>query len=564
MKRWILLILVLLFSCSEKNYFSTTFFSQKSKQLSSAKSQKIMISSQGEESTKIALEIARQGGNIVDVFVALSFAISVERPQSTGLGGGGFALIKLKDKKIEAYDFREVAPLAATEKMFQDELGHVISEKSINGIHAVAVPGLVRGLYQIHQKHGSLAWRDLVLPAANLARRGFVVYSHLAEAIKQKSKIMGLFPSSKKIFFNTDGKPFQEGDLLVQKDLSETLVQIAMTGDKIFYEGEIANKIVNSSKKYGGLLSQNDFKKYKMKERDVVSKRIFGKEIVSMPPPSSGGIHVLQILSLLEKNSEIKWKKQSAHYYHHLINAMSFAFHDRAIYLGDPDFVNVPVEKLLSDRHFETLKTFLKNQYKTSQAIPKESNDTTHFSIMDSEGNAVSSTQTINGYLGSGLVAEGTGIVLNNEMDDFSAKVNASNMFGAIGSEANKISPGKRPLSSMSPTIVFDGTKPILALGTPNGTRIITCVAQVLLNIFAYKMDLESAVKAPRLHHQWKPKEVFVEKDLFTDKVLKQLKKKGHVIKEGGIGCSVQAVMLSTDGLLGVSDPRSEGMSAGF
>lgn len=532
-----------------------------------------MITTQGKASSAAGVEILKAGGNIVDAAVAISFAIGVERPQSTGLGGGGFMLMAggIFSKPM-SLDFREKAPLKSDSKMYLNENGAEIKGKSINGIHAVAIPGLVAGLIEIHEKYGKLSLAQVMSPAIELAEKGFKIYPHLASAIKSRVDVIKLFPSSRKIFFNAKNMPLTQGELLVQDDLAKTLKLIASKGREAFYHGEIAKKIVATSKKYKGILSQEDFDKYEAKWREPLMSDFKGFNIISMAPPSSGGVHVIEILNILEnfKLSE-NGTALSANTVHHTASAMQQAFADRAEYLGDADFTDVPSEILISkDYAFRLSKNIEPKRAKSALEVRagdisiKESSDTTHFTIMSKDGSTISSTQTINGLLGSALVAEGTGIVLNNEMDDFAVKVGASNLFGAVGGEKNLIEPQKKPLSSMSPTIVMKKKQPVLALGTPNGTKIITCTALTILNYLEYKMSLYDSVHALRYHQQWHPDEIRVEEPGFPKDVNDELLSFGHKIKVENMGCKVQAIAKEDNILHGVSDTRGEGLAIGY
>lgn len=536
---------------------------------------KFMISTQGVNTSKAAKFAIDNGGNIYDAAVAASFAISVERPHSTGIGGGGFMLIdNPKAKEKIAYDFREMAPLKAHKKMFLDENGKQVSERSLTGALASGVPGLVAGLVEIHKKYGQVPFATLVRPAIKLAKEGFIIYPGLARAIEAKKDKLCKFPSSKKIFLNDDCSPKKAGELLVQADLARTLELIARDKKEGFYRGEVAEKIIASQVKNNGLITQKDLDGYIVKKRKPVQGTFRGYKIMSMPPPSSGGAHVIQILNILENADLRSMGPQSSQAIHLTSSAMQIAFADRAKYMGDDDFSVVPLSTLTSKKYAKLLYDRIHpNRALKSDDFPVpfdklfiESDHTTHFTIMDNEGNIVASTQTINGWFGSALVAEGTGIVMNNEMDDFASHVGGVNLFGAIGGSNNLVHPKKRPLSSMSPTIVYtpDG-KPFMALGTPSGTRILTCVMQTILNVIEYDMDLWTAVSATRYHHQWKPEHIRVGPPGFEPIVEEQLIKMGHKIEKKGLGCLIQAIKLENDGRLhGVSDPREEGMSLGL
>ena len=566
-----LILLILAFSCSTAPKHQVDLYPGQLRADHEAWADKVMVSSQGANSTQAALKMIELGGNAVDAAVALSFAISVERPQSTGIGGGGFML--LWDKSMQepvAVDFREKAPLKAHSKMYLDTKGNEIKRKSLDGIFAAGVPGLVAGVLSVHKKYGKLPLSIVMQPAINLANNGFEVYAHLQKAIAARFDVIRKFPASMKIF-SKNGKPLVAGDLLVQKDLGKTLSLISQYGRDGFYKGYVAKKIIATSKKYRGLISYQDLISYNVKYRRPLTGRFRGRDIYSMPPPSSGGAHVVQILNILE-GFDLKRFGFGHHRSVHLTaQAMQAAFYDRAKYMGDSDFVKVPVKGLTNKNYAKKLASQFNLQsarklaeLKNFNAWDYESDETTHFTIIDRQGMTVSSTQTINGWMGSGLVVEGTGILLNNEMDDFSTKPGASNLFGAIGSKQNLVSPQKRPLSSMSPTIIMSDKKPVLALGTPSGTRILTCVAQTILNYLEYDMDLYSAVASTRIHHQWSPDHLRIGAPYFSVDTMNKLKEMGHTISKKDLGCKIQAIAIENGKLHGVSDPRGTGLSKGI
>jgi gamma-glutamyltranspeptidase/glutathione hydrolase len=532
---------------------------------------KTMVTSQGKGTTEAALETIENGGNIIDAFVSASFAISVERPHSTGIGGGGFLLyFSKKDNKVYAFDFREVAPLAAIKNMYLTKKGETQPLLSQEGALAVANPGLVKGLFEIHKRFGKLSWAETISPAIRLARNGFPLYKQLHEALKDRKDLLLLDPEAKKTFYLEDGSIPTLGTIVIQENLAKTLEIISAKGADGFYQGKVADAIVKTINKKRGLLSHRDLKNYKMVERVPVIGMYKGLKIYSMPPPSSGGIHVIQILKMLAPHNLKEKGPQTTESIHLIANAMQRAFLDRANYLGDPDFNKIPTSALVDEKYL--LK--LSNSINTSKAIkddslkkielPYESTDTTHFTIADQEGNLVSSTQTINGWFGSGVIAEGTGIILNNEMDDFAQKVGAKNLFGAVGGQFNLIAPKKRPLSSMSPTIITKDNSPFMALGSPSGTRIITCVAQTILNSIEFGMPLYESVAATRIHHQWQPDVLKVEAPYLDSMVEKELQDKGHKIIHEKLGCSIQAIRKIKNGWEGVSDPRGEGLAKGL
>lgn len=560
----------------EKIHFATTLPGVGKSEREAAGTQ-YMITTQGDASSKAGKRMFALGGNAIDAAIAISFAISVERPQSTGIGGGGFMLIHFADsKETIAVDFRETAPNLASEKMYLDRFGKVIPKLSLDGALSVGTPGLVAGLYEIHKKYGALKWQDVVQPSIDLAENGFPVYPHLNEAISQRAEVLKKFPDSKKLFFDTNGEPLAIGSTLRQRDLARTLRKIQKEGRDGFYKGSVAKAIVKSQKKHGGLIREDDLLDYKVKFRRPVWGSYLNYKIASMPPPSSGGSHIIQILNILEGYSLKDDGPFSEQTIHLTTSAMQRAFADRATYLGDSDFVKVPVTGLTSKKYASDLRQQITiDLAMPSQNVkpgapwpyntPYESDETTHFTVMDKLGNTVASTQTINYYFGSGVVAEGTGIILNDEMDDFSAKPGAKNVFGAVGSKKNRIQPKKRPLSSMSPTIVFrnDSDVPMLALGTPSGTRIITCVVQTMLNYLLYDMPLYESVASLRYHHQWAPDEIFVDEPGFTKELKFGLQKRGHSVRTRNLGCRVNAIAREDSRLIGVSDPRGEGLSIG-
>jgi gamma-glutamyltranspeptidase/glutathione hydrolase len=532
--------------------------------------EKEMITSQGGGTTRASLLMFQKGGNIIDAFVAASFAISVERPHSTGIGGGGFLLYYLKEEnRVYAFDFRESAPLAAKRNMYLTKDGKTQPLLSQEGALAVANPGLVKGLYEIHQRFGKLSWSETIEPAIKLAREGFPLYDQLQEALEYKKNNLLIDPEARKTFYSQNGKVPLLGSLVIQENLAKTLEIISKKGSDGFYRGKVADAIVKTVRKKRGILSHKDLRTYKVIERTPVTGMYKGLKIYSFPPPSSGGIHVIQILKMLEAHNLKKMGPQSADAVHLTAGAMQRAFLDRASYLGDPDFHPVPSKELLDENYLANLSKAInapmavKDTELKPVPLPYESDDTTHFTIADREGNLVASTQTINGWFGSGVMAQGTGIILNNEMDDFAQKIGAQNLFGAVGGQNNLVEPRKRPLSSMSPTIITKGDEPFMALGSPSGTRIITCVAQTILNAVEFEMPLYEAVAATRIHQQWRPDKLQIEAPFLKPEVEKELKKRGHDIVHKKLGCSIQAIKKDKDKWHGVSDPRGEGLALG-
>ena len=536
---------------------------------------KYMITTQGPASSEAGRNILEQGGNLVDAAVAVSFALGVERPQSTGIGGGGFLLFhNASEAKTLAVDFRETAPGKSHEKMYQDKKGEVIPRLSLDGPLSTGVPGLVAGLYEIHRRYGKLPWPQLLIPSIELAEGGFKVYPHLAQAIEKRKDVLKKYGSSSKVFFDSLGRPLRVGDTLRQLQLATTLRIIARLGRDGFYKGVVAQKIVATQKKYGGIIDIKDLSSYKVRFRQPVYGKFKNYTIASMPPPSSGGVHIIQMLNILSGVDLKGHGVLSADAVHRSVQAMQRAFADRAAYLGDMDFVRIPIKGLTSPEYAAVLR---KNMYKAqpSQEVkagnpwpydnPEESGETTHFTLMDTQGNTISSTQTINNLFGSAVVVEGTGIVLNDEMDDFSSRPGTPNLFLAIGGQENRIEPNKRPLSSMSPTIVFNEQgQPLLALGSPSGTRIINCVMQTILNYLVYDLPLYKSVAALRFHHQWMPDKVFVEPPGFSPELTEELTKRGHTLEIKDLGCKVNAISWANGPLIGVIDPRGQGKAVGL
>lgn len=541
-----------------------------------ARGEKYAVATQGIYATLAAKEIFKKGGNAIDAAVAASFTLAVERPHSTGIGGGGFMLFREgKTKKIFAIDFRERAPLKSFEDMFVGKDGKVIPNLSITGVLASAVPGLVAGLLEIHQRFGKLPRKSILEPAIMLAKNGFPIYRSLALALLQKEEALSHDPEASKIFLDDKLKALPEGHILIQKDLAHTLELISKSGRAGFYQGDVAREYLALFKKEKGLLDKSDLTSYQVKWRAPLKGNYKGFDIYSMPPPSSGGVHVIQFLNMLEMDSLYDIGLLGTHSLHLAASALQSAFTDRAHYLGDPDFTKVPVSTLISKEYAEKRRNeFLKDRARKSSEIeagkvsilkPSEHTETTHLSVMDDEGNAVATTQTINGYMGASVVVPRTGIVLNNEMDDFTAQVGASNLFGAIGGKPNTIVPGKTPLSSMSPTIVLKEDSPVMSLGAPGGTRIISCVAQTILNYLEFKIPLYQSVSLIRYHHQWLPDILDIDPPGPPKKVIDELVKMGYNVQIRAVPCNVMAVSKEEEkgkkSFHAVADPRDIGTS---
>lgn len=537
------------------------------------KAQHGMVASVDALATQVGVEILRQGGNAVDAAVAVGFALAVTHPQAGNLGGGGFMLLRTASGRATAIDFREMAPGHASRDMFLDKQGNADSKLSLTSHLASGTPGTVAGLALAAQKYGTLPLSTLLAPAIKLARDGIPVNDALADDLKTYGKeVLITHPNSKAIFYKADGTPWQKGDRLVQKNLAHSLQLIARQGPEAFYKGEIADEIAGEMAQHGGLISKADLAAYRAVERQPISGTYRGYEVFSMPPPSSGGIHIVQILNILENFDLAKMGFGSADAMQVMAEAEKYAYADRSEYLGDPDFVKVPWQALTSKAYAKTLaqqidvaKARPSSEIKPGKLEPYESNQTTHFSVVDKQGNAVAVTYTLNTYFGSGIVAGKSGILMNNEMDDFSAKPGTPNVYGLVGGEANAVQPAKRPLSSMSPTIVAKGGKTWLVTGSPGGSRIITTVLQMVVNSIDFGMNVAEATNAPRFHHQWLPDQLRVEKG-FSPDTLRLLEAKGQHVKVLPSMGSTQSIMIGPDGMLyGASDPRSiDDLSAGY
>ncbi len=545
------------------------------------------------------LKMLRRGGNAIDAAVATTFAISVVEPFSAGIGGGGFLLMHDSKKRIiKALDFRERAPLKATKNMYLDDKGKVRRNASINGYLAVGTPGTVAGMYEVHRRYGKLPWKTVVEPSIKLAKDGFVVSDKFVQAVKKRKKMIATNQPARAIF-TRDGNYFQPGEKLVQRDLGKTLQDIA-GNPQSFYTGKIARAIALDMQKNGGLITLKDLKSYKPIWRDPVCGNFRKARVCSMPPPSSGGIHLLQMLNIIGDTDlkSLGWHHPDA--IHLMAEAMRIAYADRSEYLGDPDFVKVPQQQLINPEYAKLrrqqidmqrakpsteVKPIDKNilekftSYAPSRLIPaypnskqkhpllksKESTETSHLSVIDEQHNAVSLTFTINLGFGAGIVTPGTGIVLNNEMDDFAAAPGVPNAFGLLGNEANSIAPLKTPLSSMTPTIVTENGRLRMAVGTPGGSTIITQVLQIILNVLEYDMDAAAAVSASRIHHQWFPDMLRVEPWGLDALTLQELKRRGHKIKQTNPWGNSNLIIVKPDGTLeGAADSRGEGEARGI
>ncbi len=522
-----------------------------------------MVASQEALATQIGVDIMKQGGNAIDAAVAVGYALAVTLPRAGNLGGGGFMLVYLADEQRSiAIDYREVAPQAAYPDMFLDDAGNANSQLSrFHGL-AVGVPGTVLGFELALNKYGSMSLAQVMAPAIKLARDGIVVTPDLAYSLQATKKRLSQWPSTKTIFYKADGSNYQPGEILKQTDLANTLTAIAKKGSPAFYQGPIAKQICDSVRNAGGMMTMQDLATYEAMERQPVMGNYRGYQIISMPPPSSGGVHIIQMLNMLSQFPIDKMGHNSAATIHVMAESMRRAYADRSLYLGDPDFVNVPVAELTNKQYAKQLvsqidlnKATPSSEVSPGTLLPYESNQTTHYSVVDKFGNAVSNTYTLNFSYGSGLVANGTGVLLNNEMDDFSAKPGTPNAYGLIGGKANAVAAKKRPLSSMTPTIVLKDNKPYLVTGSPGGSRIITTTLQVIMNVIDHHMNIAEASAATRIHHQWLPDMIRIEQGLNVD-TINLLENKGHKVEVKPAMGSTQTIMLTEEGVYGASDPR--------
>lgn len=530
-----------------------------------------MVATEQELATQIGVDILKAGGNAVDAAVAVGFALAVALPNAGNIGGGGFMMVHdAKSGKDIALDFREVAPKGASRNMYLDDKGNVVDGKSLFTHYAVGVPGTVAGMTHALSRWGSMPLSTVMAPAIALADKGYPVSITLAKTLGQEKKNMGKWPATQAIFWK-NGAPLQAGEPLVQKDLAQSLRLISQQGAKAFYQGEIAQKIAAEMAPHTNAITLQDLRDYKVVEREPVRGTYRGYQIVTMPPPSSGGAHLLQILNMMERWPMKQWGADSAQSVHYMTEAMKLAYVDRAEYLGDPDFVKIPLQGLISKRYADALATGIKpQQAKPSQDIkpgkpqPYESDQTTHYSVVDKAGNAVAVTYTLNTNFGSGIVAKGTGILLNNEMDDFAAKPGVANAYGLVGGDANAVQAGKRPLSSMTPTLVLKDGKPALVTGSPGGARIITTVLQQIVNYIDYGMNPLEAAATPRFHHQWTPDELRIEKGFSID-TLNLLQQWGHKVALKPAMGRTQTIEIRNGLLLGASDPRNpDGRTMGY
>ena len=530
-----------------------------------------MVVAQEQRSARIGIEILDRGGNAVDAAVAVGFALAVTYPRAGNIGGGGFMVIHLgKTGEDAAIDYRETAPAAATETMFLDANGEPDPKKSRDSGLSVGVPGTVAGLALAHAKYGSgkLSLAELIEPAIELARNGVEIVDDIADTLPLAQPRIARWHSSAPVFLNSDGTVLMPGQDLLQPDLAITLRAIASDGPKGFYEGPVAEKIVAAVRKAGGVMTTEDIKNYRAILREPVRGTYRGYDIVSMPPPSSGGVHLIEMLNILEGYDLAKLPRGES--LHVLAEVMKRAYADRATFMGDPDSVKMPVAGLISKKYAAALRTQIGNratpatEVRSGNPADFEGQNTTHFSVIDSDCNAVSNTYTLNFSYGLGLVAEGTGVLLNNELDDFTSKPGTANAYGLVGYNANLPGPGKRPLSSMTPTIVMKDGKPFLITGSPGGSRIISTVLQIIVNVIDFHLPVDQAVSAPRVHHQWQPDELSAEPGI-SPEILDGLVKRRHKVVLTPPQTSANSIEITADGYVGAADRRTRGsLAAGY
>lgn len=532
-----------------------------------------MVVSSQRIASQVGVEILKSGGNAIDAAVAVGFALAVVHPTAGNLGGGGFMVIRFIDGRATTFDYREKAPLKAHRNMYLNENGGFVQDWARLGYLSVGVPGTVAGLAMALEKYGTMSLKNVIPPAIDIAEKGFSVGFSFANDLERLSSIFQQYPASAKVFLKEDGQPYQEGALFVQHDLANTLRLIAENGPDAFYKGEIAKLIVRDMETHDGLITYEDLAEYRAIEREPVFGEYRGYEIISMGPPSSGGIALIEMLNILEPFDIEKLGHNSSKTVHLLVEAMRRAFADRAEFLGDSDFYPVPVSNLISKEYaaqlsqkIDTFKASSSLDIRHGNPLQYESSQTTHYSIVDSSGMAVSVTTTLNSGYGSKVVVEGGGFLLNNEMDDFSAKPGIPNTYSLVGGEANAIEPKKRMLSSMTPTIVTRDGQLFMVIGSRGGPRIINAVLQVILNVIEHDMNIQEAVDAPRIHHQWLPDVVMYERRSLAIDVLQNLTAMGHELKEVDTFSEAQGIVYNPNQkiYLGAADSRGEGAALGY
>jgi len=536
-----------------------------------------IVASTNEVASRVGVDIMKRGGNAIDAAIAVAFALAVTHPAAGNLGGGGFMMIRLKNGKATAIDYREMAPAAATHNIYLDKDGNLIQGEggSLVGYRAAGVPGTVRGMELALKKYGSgkVSWSQLIEPARRLAN-GFNVTHTLARSLRGNDDYLSQYPETKRIYLN-GGKFYNEGDLFRQPDLAATFARLQSAGPNEFYVGQTAKLIVDDVKRHNGLITMADMRGYVAKEREPVRGSYRGYEVISMPPPSSGGAVLIEMLNILEGYDLSKFDSASSERYHLMTEAMRRAFADRAEFMGDSDFVKVPVAGLIEKSYAEKLRAGINTgrastsaEISAGQPVGHESEETTHFTVVDAEGNAVANTYTLNNSYGSAAVAKGTGIILNDEMDDFAAKPGTPNMYGLIQGERNAVAPHKRPLSAMTPTFVLrkDGSL-WFTVGSPGGPTIINTALCVIINVVDYGMDIQQALDFPRIHHQWLPDELIFEPYGLSGDTQKALVSLGHKLARPRYLGDAEGIMIEagTGIRLGATDPRrSDGLAVGY
>jgi len=566
-------------SCSLVLFLSVSVLEAASREPS--RGRQAMVASVSEIASRVGVDVMKKGGNAVDASVAVALTLAVTWPSAGNLAGGGFMLVRKADGTAEVIDYRERAPLAATRDMYLDAQRNVIPGASTLGYQAVAVPGTVAGLVLAHRRHGRLKWSELVEPARKLAADGFLVNIYLERSLSDEynRKRLATFPETRRLYLN-GGKGWHVGDRFRQPELAATLARMQKEGAKDFYRGETARLIIEDVKRNGGLLTADDLRQYEPTVRKPLRGTYRGYEILTMPPPSSGGAVLLEALNILERFDLASMGRSSSQSLHLIVEASRRAYADRAAFMADTDFEKVPIAGMIDKRYaaelargIDPMKASDSSQVKAGNPQAFEKTETTHFSIVDAEGNAVSNTYTLNDSYGSAAVVKGAGFLLNNEMDDFTSKPGVPNIYGLIQSEANAIVPKKRPLSAMTPTLVLKDGKLFMAVGSPGGGSIISTVLHVILNVIDFGLNLQEAVDAPRFHHQWLPDVINWEKDGLNADTKVALETKGHVIREKSGYSSdwrfmgdVHAVMIesATGVRLGSSDPRRGGVAVGY
>lgn len=572
----LLLIIICTVSCVGFSSADSSFYLDSDSRFHPVIGNKGMVVSQERIASKVGTDILEAGGNAVDAAVATGFALAVTLPRAGNLGGGGFMLVHLaKEDRTIAIDYREMAPAAATKDMFLNAEGDVDNAKARFSAQSSGVPGTVAGLLYAHEKYGVLSLREVLKPAIKLARHGFPVTPDLADSLRSRYDRLRKHETTKGYFYKPNGGFYVPGDQFSQPDLGATLARIGAYGVDDFYRGKTAKLIVDQMQRSGGLITFEDLESYRVYERQPVCGTYRDVSLCAMPPPSSGGVHLLQMLNTLENWTLSDYPHNSSMHLHLMVEAMRQAYADRSLYMGDPDFVKVPLSELTSKEYGKRISAQinLSKARSSSNILPSadlrdlgqayESEETTHFSVWDQEGNVVSNTYTLNFSYGNGIAVGGAGFLLNNEMDDFSAKEGSQNGYGLIGGSANAIEPYKRPLSSMTPTIVFDSKgKPLLATGSPGGSTIITIVLQMIVNKVDYGMDVAESTAAPRIHHQWLPDTLYYERGISSD-TLQILRDMGHSISdESSIIGATQSISRERGRLSGASDSRRHGAAA--